>query len=132
MPGTTVSPGGRAASAARPAGGRVVVGERDDVEPGGAGGRQQLGRALGAVGHRGMGVQVDPHRRSACRTPASRRPGGSGHSLGGQAAGSARCRAARRPGGGGGGGGGSGLPSSSPPAAAPPQSLLNSSPLTCR
>ena len=48
----------------RPAGGRVVVGERDDVEARGLGGREQLGGALSAVGDGGVGVQVDPLREA--------------------------------------------------------------------
>jgi hypothetical protein len=59
----------------RPPGGGVVVGERDDVEARGLGSREQVGDALGAVGDGGVGVQVDPHRRSACLTaPAGTRP----------------------------------------------------------
>ena len=48
--------------------GGVVVGERDDVQPGTDGGGEQLGRCVGAVGDRGVGVQVDPHQRPACPT----------------------------------------------------------------
>jgi hypothetical protein len=42
-----------------PAVGRVVVGERDDLEPGVARGDDDLGGRLGAVARRRVGMQVD-------------------------------------------------------------------------
>ena len=102
MPGTTVSPAGRAAAAAAQPRGGVVVGERDDVEPGGlAAAASRSAGALGAVGDRGVGVQVDPHRRPACRTPSGRhRPAArvAGHACGGGSpgSGSVSCAVAAR------------------------------------
>ena len=51
-----------------PAAGVVVIGDRDDVEPGGHRGGHQFGRGVRSVGGRGVGVQVDEHRvHPACR-----------------------------------------------------------------
>ena len=72
MPGTIVSPGGRAAQARGPAAGGVVVGERDDVQPGRGRGGEQVGGAVGAVGHRGVGVQVDAHAAQPAAPGAAR------------------------------------------------------------
>jgi hypothetical protein len=45
----------------RPAGGRVVIGERHHVQPARGGGPDQVGRGQRAVARRGVGVQVDAH-----------------------------------------------------------------------
>ncbi len=44
-----------------PAGGGVVVGDRDGVEPGGRRVGDELGRGVGAVRRGRVGVQIDPH-----------------------------------------------------------------------
>ena len=52
----------------------VVVGQRHHVQPGVPGLDDQLGRRVGAVGDRGVGVQVDPHDLAgACHAARSDR-----------------------------------------------------------
>ncbi len=57
-----------------PAGGGVVVGDGDDVEPGLGGRAHQLGRRLGAVAGAGVGVEVDAHRSWRVTSPGRPRP----------------------------------------------------------
>jgi len=61
-PGTSVSPGGRAATAFGPAGRAVVVSQRDHVETRRPRRAHQLGRCQRPVGGGGVGMQVDAHQ----------------------------------------------------------------------
>ena len=74
MPRTSATPRRTAASSGvLPAGRRVVVGQRDDVQPRLRSGRHELGRRLGAVAGVGVGVEVDAHvLRLGQRGPALR------------------------------------------------------------
>ena len=60
-PVTSVSPAGSAAIASRVPTGGVVIGQRDDVQPGRGGVPHQLGGRVRTVGGRGVAVQIDAH-----------------------------------------------------------------------
>ena len=60
-PVTSVSPAGSAAIGLGVPAGRVVVGQRDDVQTGGGSVAHQLGRGVRTVGRGGVGVQIDAH-----------------------------------------------------------------------
>jgi len=60
--GQAESPGGLGGG--RPARGAVVVGQRDDVQPGCRGGLDHLSRRIGSVRRGGMQVEVDEHQVS--------------------------------------------------------------------
>src|SRR5581483_9214271 len=54
-----------------PAGGRVVVGERDDVEPGLGRGLDHLGRPQGTVARGRVRVEIDAHHASPVAASSS-------------------------------------------------------------
>ena len=77
MPGTRRNAASRvAARGLCPAGGGVVVGQGDDVEPGRRGCAMTSAGGLGAVGNIRVGMQVDPHRTSLVDRPATSADGG--------------------------------------------------------
>jgi len=57
-------PGGQGGKRLAVSTGRVVIGERDDVQPGSGGVAHQLGGGVRTVGGGGVGVQIDAHADS--------------------------------------------------------------------